>query len=254
MGRDHRAGCAFRRRHRAADQHGRARLRRRLAGGCVLPRPGGGRHHPRDGRWPRPHHRRRHLSLRDRPGQRHDRPDSRDCREGCRRPSGADPVGDVRGHRGAHRDRRGQPGGVRDHRPDRPRLRRPLRHQPVDDGHDGRPRRPGGRLLADQHLRHHHQLGDGERRASQQRADDLLRQPRGQHDPRGHPVLHPRRPLSRLDARGARTRARGRTARNRRWRDGDRDRHADRAGDPEAAGSRSRPSRSSPCWCSSLSP
>ena len=52
----------------------------------------------------------------------------------------------------AHRRR--QPGGLRDHRPDRPRLRRPLRHQPADDGHVRRPRRPGRRLLADQHLRH----------------------------------------------------------------------------------------------------
>ena len=42
-------------------------------------------------------------------------------------------------------------------------LRRPLQDQPADDGHDGRPRRPGRRLLADQHLRHHHQLGDGAR-------------------------------------------------------------------------------------------
>ena len=43
-----------------------------------------------------------------------------------RRPRRADPVGDVRRHRGDHRDRRGQPGRLRDHRPDRPRLRRSL--------------------------------------------------------------------------------------------------------------------------------
>ena len=36
--------------------------------------------------------------------------------KGRRRPRGADPVGDVRGHRRAHRHRRGQPGGLRDHR------------------------------------------------------------------------------------------------------------------------------------------
>ena len=61
--------------------------------------------------------------------------------------------------------RRGQPGGLRDHRPDRARLRRPLQDQPAADGHVRRPRRPGRRLLADQHLRHHHQLGDGARTA-----------------------------------------------------------------------------------------
>ena len=53
--------------------------------------------------------------------------------------------------------------------PDRARLRRPLRHQRADDGHDGRPRRPGRRLLADQHLRLDHQLRDEGRRTPQQR-------------------------------------------------------------------------------------
>ena len=38
------------------------------------------------------------------------------------RPGRADPVGDVRDHRRAHRDRRGQPGRLRDHRPDRARA------------------------------------------------------------------------------------------------------------------------------------
>ena len=61
----------------------------------------------------------------------------------------------------ADRDRRRQPGRLRDHRPDRARVRRPVQDQPADDGHVRRPRRPGRRVLADQHLRHDHELGDG---------------------------------------------------------------------------------------------
>ena len=124
------------------------------------------------------------------------------------RAGGADPVGDVRGHRRAHRDRRREPGGVRDHRPDRAGLRGPLRHQPADDGHDRRPRRPGRRLLADQHLRHHHQLGDGRRRAPDRRADDLPGQPAGEPLPGRRPLPRPRRPPP-----GARDRRPGRRRR-----------------------------------------
>ena len=133
-----------------------------------------------------PHPDRGHLSVRDRQEQRHRRPDRAKCGQGGRRPGGADPVGDVRRDRAAHRHRRRQPGGLRDHRPDRPRLRRPLQDQRADDGHDGRPRRPGRRLLADQHLRHDHQLGDGGRRpARRARSSVFLVQPRRQ--PRSWP-------------------------------------------------------------------
>ena len=66
------------------------------------------------------------------------------------------------------------------------------RHQRPDDGHDGRPRRPGRRLLADQHLRHDHQLGDGRGRPAVQRDRHLPRQPGRQHRPGGDPVLRAR--------------------------------------------------------------
>ena len=56
---------------------------------------------------------------------------------------GADPLGDVRDHRRADRDRRGQPGRGRDRRADRAELRRALRDQPAADGRDGGARRPG---------------------------------------------------------------------------------------------------------------
>ena len=111
-----------------------------------------------------------------------------------RRPRGADPVGDVRRDRGADRHRCRQPGGLRDHRPDRPRLRRPLRHQPADDGHVRRARRPGRRLLADQHLRHDHQLRHGGRRAAVERDHRLPRQPGRQHAHGRDPLRRPRRP------------------------------------------------------------
>ena len=83
------------------------------------------------------------------------------CREGGRRSGGAHPVGDVLRHGTSDRDRCRQPGGLRHHRSDRAGLRRALQDQPADDGHDGRPRSAGRRVLADQHLRHDHQLGDG---------------------------------------------------------------------------------------------
>ena len=91
-----------------------------------------------------PHADRRHLPVRDRQEQRHRRLDR--ARRGAAgpRPGRRHPVDDVRGHRVADRHRRGQPRGVRDHRADRPRVRRAVQDQPAADGHDGRPRRPGG--------------------------------------------------------------------------------------------------------------
>ena len=178
----------------AADQHGRARVRRGVARRHVLPQPrregDPGRHQRRPGADAD----RRHLSLRDRPAERHRRPDRAKFGEGRRRSRRADPVGDVRRHRGDHRDRCGQPGRLRDHRPDRPRLRRPLQDQPADDGHVRRPRRPGRWLLADLDLRHHHQLGDGGERPALQRDDDLPVQPDRELRDGRHPLLRARRP------------------------------------------------------------
>src|SRR3954469_18759431 len=45
-----------------------------------------------------------------------------------------DPVGDFRRHRRAHRVRRGGAGSGGHHRPDRARVRDPVRHQPRADG------------------------------------------------------------------------------------------------------------------------
>ena len=162
--------------------------------GHVLPGPGREGDPRRRQRRPDPDPDRGHLPVRHRQEQRHGRPDRAHGGQRGRRPGRADPVGDVRGHRGADRDRRRQPGRLRDHRPDRARLRRPLRHQPADDGHVRRPRRPGRRLLADQHLRHDHQLRHGGRRPAVQRDHGLPRQPGRQHDHGGDPVRGARRP------------------------------------------------------------
>ena len=73
-------------------------------------------------------------------------------------------------------------------------LRRPLPHQRADDGHDGGPRRAGRRVLPDQHLRGHHQLGHGREQPARQRACHLPRQPAVQPRDRHRPVLRTRRP------------------------------------------------------------
>ncbi len=67
------------------------------------------------------------------------------------------PVDHVLHRRAAHGGGRGQPGGGGHHRADRARLCGQVRHQSAADGPDGRAWRAGRRLLADQHLRRHHQ-------------------------------------------------------------------------------------------------
>ncbi len=93
------------------------------------------------------------------------------------RPRRLHPVGDVRHHRRADRHRRARPGRGRDHRADRARLRRAVPDQRAADGHDGHPRRPGRRLLADQRLRRHRQQHRREGGSAEQPAGAVPRQP-----------------------------------------------------------------------------
>src|SRR3954471_694639 len=51
---------------------------------------------------------------------------------------------------------------------------------------------PAGRILADQHLRHDHKLGDGVQRPAVERDDRLPREPGRQHGDGAHPLLRPR--------------------------------------------------------------
>ena len=65
-------------------------------------------------------------------------------------------------------------------------------HQPADDGHVRRARRAGRRVLADQHLRRHHQLRHGRERPAGQRDGHLPEQPPGQPGHRRCAVLRAR--------------------------------------------------------------
>ncbi len=170
----------------------------RLRGRHLRRLPGRPVHHP--GRC--------HLPVRDREQQRHRRL-AGSCRGARRRRARrADPVGDVRDHRGADRGRLGRPRGGGDRRADRARLRRPLQDQPGDDGPDGRQRRDRRRLLADQHLRLDRQRrGRAEQPRGQPDAAVLLladlqhRAQRGRvlHVRRARPAAPPRRPRARGD-------------------------------------------------------
>ena len=105
---------------------------------------------------------------------------------------------------------RGQPRCGRDHRPDRAGLRRPVRDQPAAHGAPGDPRRPGRRLLADQHLWRHHQRRRRQGRTAAERArhhDGELRRQSRRLDPA---VLRARRPQAAAAARGC-------WRRHRRW-------------------------------------
>ena len=97
-------------------------------------------------------------------------------------PHRRDSVDHVRDLGGPDLGWRRQPRRGGDHRPDRPRLRLPLPDLAAADGPDGGARRAGRRLLADQHLRRHHQWRGRQGRAAAEPDDDvrrqLLRQPR----------------------------------------------------------------------------
>ena len=182
-----------RRRHDPAGQHGRARLRRRVPGRHAGRRHGDQGHHRRLPRRPVPDPGRHHLPVRAGAEQRHHRlaGPARGARRA--RPDRGDPMDHVRHRRGAHRRRRGEPGCGRDHRPDRAGLRRPVRDQPAAHGAAGDPRRPGRRLLADQHLWRHHQRRRRQGRAAAERARHLQGQLRRQLRRGAAAVLRARR-------------------------------------------------------------
>ncbi len=103
------------------------------------------------------------------------------------------PVGDVRHHRSPHRDRGARARGRRDHRADRARLRRAVQDQRAADGHDGDSRRAGRWLLPDQHLRRHRQLHHRQGRPRRQPPGVVPRQPLLQRGDRRAAVRLPRR-------------------------------------------------------------
>ena len=123
---------------------------------------------------------RHHLPVRAGAEQRHDRLARQAGGARRARAHRRHPVDHVLHRRAAHGGGRGQPGRGGDHRADRAGLCRQVRHQPAADGPDGGARRAGRRLLADQHLRRHHQQDRRQGRPAAQRDRDHAGQPRRQ--------------------------------------------------------------------------
>ena len=182
--------------HPAADQHGHAGLCRCLSGRHPRGRDEHRRHHRRLSQRAIPDARRRYLLIRDCAEQRHGRPhDSRCCAHGSRARR-LHTVGDVRDNRAVDRIGSARAGRRRRHRAHCAGVRQAVPNQRVADGHDGDPRRPGRRLLADQHLRRHRQQHRGQGGADEQPADTLPGQPCVQRCHRCAVVRVPGRPFA----------------------------------------------------------
>ena len=166
-----------RRRNRAAGQYGRACLRGRVSGRHLSGRHDDQDHHCGLSRRPVPYARRHHLPVRHRAEQRHDRVAGSAWRAGGAWANRRNSVDHVLHRRGSDGGRRRQPCRRCNHRPDRPGLRREIRHQPAAHGAHGRARCPRRRLLAHQYLRRHHQQDRRTRRTSLERAHHDVRQP-----------------------------------------------------------------------------